>query len=146
MINLISGGQVDENNLTFEPKTYHVFDSFSGEDLTYEIRQRDKAQFIPDFSKEVDNERAFAEAYKKKNGSTPPPVGSTSTFVNFWNQITTDPLQAPIAVALGQGASGRGLGIGTTQKVIKGLVVVGGILLVLYGINTLTNAAKTLKN
>lgn len=66
-----------------------------------------------------------------------PATGSTSVFQNFMQQITTDPLKAPIAAAMGQGSSGPGLGDGsTTGKVIKGIATLGVIGLVLYGLNT----------
>lgn len=67
-----------------------------------------------------------------------PNTGSTSLVGNFINQITHDPLQAPIAAALGQGSGGPGLGTGTTGKVVKGVTTIGIILLVLYGINTVS--------
>lgn len=65
-----------------------------------------------------------------------PATGSTSTAVNFFRQITSDPLQAPIAAALGQGSSGPGLGGGTTSTVVKGVLGIGALALVLYGLNT----------
>lgn len=65
-----------------------------------------------------------------------PAVGSTSTTVNFFNQITSDPLQAPIAAALGQGSSGPGLGGGTTSTLVKGVMGIGALALILYGLNT----------
>lgn len=64
-----------------------------------------------------------------------PTQGSTSTFVNFVQQMS-DPLQAPIAAAMGQGSSGPGLGAGTTSNAIKGVVTVFGIGLALYALNT----------
>lgn len=63
-------------------------------------------------------------------------TGSTSTFTNFMQQITSDPLQAPIAAAMGQGSSGPGLGGNTTGKVLGGLATIAVIGLVLYGVST----------
>ncbi len=145
MVALINGGVVDENSLIFSEKSYNVFDAFTGENLTNEIRQSDKVRLFPGFDRARDNERSFVENYVKKNGKLPLPTGSTSIAVNFWQQITTDPLQAPIAVALGQGASGEGLGAGTTSKAIKTVVIIAGIALGLYALSTFTKFTQAIK-
>lgn len=145
MTTLISGGEISDNFLIFDASTYHVFDAATGEDLTYEIKQGDKVRLFDNFDRATDNERAYVEKYKRDNGTAPPPVGSTSTFVHFWNQITTDPLQAPIAAALGQGSSGPGLGENSTAKILKAVAVFAAVALTLYAISTFTKAAAVAK-
>lgn len=141
-INLINGGTVDSEDLNLNRNTYHVYDAYTGEDLTNEIRQSDKVRVFSNFDRTRDNERSANENLYA--GKTPPPIGSTSTLTNFYQQVTTDPLQAPIAVALGQGASGPGLGQGTTAKVLKTVVVIAAIGFTLYAINTAIKAKAAL--
>lgn len=66
----------------------------------------------------------------------PVQTGSTSTIGNFFTQIRTDPLRAPIAAALGQGSSGPGLGANTTGNLIKTVTFVALVGLALYGYNS----------
>lgn len=68
--------------------------------------------------------------------STGPNTGSTSVLGNFFKQITTDPLRAPVAAALGQGSSGPGLGKNTTGNIVKGAATLGIIALGLYAWST----------
>lgn len=93
-VTLLDGRTVDSQDLTFHPENYHVY--YNGEDVTNNMRQSDKAAIWSDFSRATDNERSYAEKYVRENGHNPPPAGSSSTFVNFWQQITTDPLAAPL--------------------------------------------------
>lgn len=64
-------------------------------------------------------------------------TGSTSTVGNFFSQIFTDPLKAPVAAALGQGSSGPGLGgANTTTSIVKGVATIAVVALALYALNT----------
>lgn len=145
-LTLLNGSQVDEQDLVFNEKDYNVFDAFTGENYTNLIRQSDKVRIFPGFDRAKDNERSFVENYVRQNGKQPLPTGSTSIAYNFWQQVTTDPLKAPIAVALGQGASGEGLGEGTTSKAIKTVVILAGIGLALYALSTLTKFKQAVSN
>ncbi len=118
-ITLISGRVVDSDVVDFDPAT-HLF-TLEGQDITDDIKRNDKRKFVG-FSDEQENLRWF-----KKNNPNAPETGSTSTLGLFWDQITTDPLDAPLdaADAAVQDILGR-----TSTKIILGgiaLVVVGYI-------------------
>lgn len=94
MITLIDGRIVDENSVEFNSGTYHFL--LNGEDITDNIYRKDKENFYG-FDATKDNERIYQEKYALAHGGkSAPPVGSTSTLGNFWDQMTSDPLQAPI--------------------------------------------------
>jgi hypothetical protein len=129
IVTLLDGRTVDSSELVFHPDTYHVF--FNGEDVTNNMRQYDKRQIWPDFDQSVDNERAYAERYFREHGTQPPPTGSSSTFVNFWQQIATDPLAAPLET----------LDATTSKlwenKTVKTVIIIAGIGVALYALSLL---------
>lgn len=112
-ITLISGRVVDTDNIAFDVPT-HLF-TLDGQDITDDIKRNDKRKFVG-FSDEQENLRWF-----KKNNPNAPETGSTSTLGLFWDQITTDPLDAPLdALDSGiQNILGR-----TSTKIILGTAAV----------------------
>lgn len=129
IVTLLDGRTVNSDELTFQPETYHVF--WNGEDVTNNMRQYDKRQVFPDFDQSVDNERAYAEQYFRQHGTQPPPTGSSSTFVNFWQQISTNPLQAPLETLDATFAQVTG------NKTIKTVLWIVGIGVALYAVSLL---------
>ncbi len=125
IVTLLNGATVDSDNLVFDSTTYHVFNG--SQDITLLMRQNDKVIVFPGFSRELDNNRASVEL--GHGGGVV--IGSTSTWDNFWHQIATEPLKAPLD-ALTKGVSDV-----WKNPVGKGVIIIGGILLVLYGANTL---------
>lgn len=129
IVTLLDGRTADSSELTFNSETYHVY--WNGEDVTNNMRQYDKRQIWPDFDQSIDNERAYAEKYFREHGTQPPPTGSSSTFVNFWQQIINDPLQAPLETL---DATAAKL---TSNTTIKTLLWIGGIAVALYAVSLL---------
>lgn len=123
-ITLISGRVVDSDVVEFDPAT-HTF-TLNGADITDDIRRNDKRKFVG-FSDEQENLRWF-----KKNNPNAPETGSTSTLGLFWDQITTDPLDAPLD-ALDAGVN-KILG-NTSVKIILGVVAVGVAAYVFYRVS-----------
>lgn len=112
MITLLDGRQIDPASVNFDTSTYHFY--YGGEDITNLIRRADKIATWPNFDMTVDNNRIFNEDVAAQgnanlgavqnilggvDATSTGQVGSTSTFGNFYNQITTDPLNAPLASA-----------------------------------------------
>lgn len=120
-ITLISGRVVDTEVIEFDPAT-HLF-TLNGQDITDDIKRNDKRKFVG-FSDEAENLRWF-----KKNNPNAPDTSSTSTLGLFWDQITTDPLDAPLD-ALDAGVN-KILG-NTSVKIILGVVAVGVVAYIFY--------------
>lgn len=91
---LLDGRTVNGDNIAFHPDTYHF--TLNAEDVTDQIRRSDKHALVPNFDDDIENTRVFTENYTAAHGQPPNPIGSTSTAVNFFNQIATNPLGAPI--------------------------------------------------
>lgn len=97
-ITLLDGTQVDTGNVSFNPVTYDFTLNSDGEDLTNLITVSDKRANWPNFDITAWNNMVYNQIYAQQNeGAAPPPVGSTSTLVNFTDQILTDPLAAPLS-------------------------------------------------
>ncbi len=126
-VTLLDGRSVDSTELVFHPENYHVY--YAGEDVTNNMRQSDKAAIWSDFDRAVDNERSYAEKYVRENGHAPPPAGSTSTFVNFWQQITTDPLSAPLETLNATAAKLTG------NTTIKWVLIIAAVGVGLYAVS-----------
>lgn len=123
-ITLLDGRSVDTANITYNPARftfiYRTPDGF--EDVTNNLRLIDMARF-PAF-----DQVSFLQnrSYQARPGPKP---GSTSTFVNFWEQITTDPLAAPLEGAgnlFSRGVEGI-FGNVNVQKIIITALIVGGV-------------------
>lgn len=120
---LLDGTSVAQNELRLDVVSYHVY--AGTRDITNLMRQADKVTAFPHFDRAVDNVRASDEA-AIANGETPVVVGSTSLWGNFFRQIFTEPLKAPLEAV---GNSFRGLSP-ETQAVVKVatvLLIVGGV-------------------
>lgn len=96
IIYFLDGTEVSSSDLTLDWSSYRVW--LGTENVTNEIRQSDKVKIWPGFSREKDNLRAHAEQQARR-GEPVTPTGSTSTWDIFWNQIITDPLEAPLDYA-----------------------------------------------
>jgi len=84
---------VDQSTIFFHPDTYK-FTRDNGEDLTYLISFADKKSFAG-----FDGARWLTIVSDLKNtGAIQPPL-NTSTASIFWEQLTTDPLAAPLESA-----------------------------------------------
>lgn len=136
IVTLTNGDQVDSSGLTFNPGSYHVF--WGTFDVTKIMRQNDKVQVFPGFSRELDNVRASDE-HTIEQGGTPATVGSTSTWDIFWHQIATDPLGAPLDAASNQVKKVWDNPLGKT------VIVIAGIALGLYALNTLAKFKDVVK-
>ncbi|SRR5260221_2270456 len=128
-ITLLDGRPEDTANIFFDPATYFFSDSATGEDLTFNIKLTDKQTFAGFVT-----QKWFDIASTLKNpgtgsgtgvaaGETPP-----STWSNFWGQITTDPLKAPID-AVTAGAKKLFAASGTV-KLMTGLAIAGIVFLI----------------
>lgn len=93
MITLLDGRTVDQAHVFFHPDTYK-FTADNGEDLTWLIKLTDKDSF-PGF----DRSRWFTIVSDLKNTGAIQPELNTSTWDIFWQQISTDPLAAPLEQA-----------------------------------------------
>lgn len=92
-ITLLDGREEDAADIFFDADTYHFTLHPSGEDITEQIRRADKLAMVSGFDQDRENRRVYEE--RSHPGSKP--LGSTSTAENFFEQITTDPLAAPLA-------------------------------------------------
>jgi hypothetical protein len=102
LITLHDGRQVDTGDILFDPaslqsQTPPVFTFIpTGENLDNQIRGPDMLDF-PGFDQTAWNNYRYTLTYESQHsGQAPPPIGSTSTLGNFVDQVTTNPLQAPI--------------------------------------------------
>ena len=132
---LTDGRQVDSTGIYFDANTYHFW--LGSEDITNKVKRADKISNWAKFDATVDNERLYAEKYVRENGKQPPPVGSTSTFKLFVNQITTDPLSAPLE-ALDKGF--KQISGNSTFRVIAVVAVGVGIIYALSTVAKLKGA------
>jgi len=124
-ITLLDGRMIESETLAFDPETYHF--TLSAEDVTDLIRRADKLAIIPYFDADIENNRIFAENWARTHGGQQPaPIGSTSTWSNFWQQITTDPLAAPLETL------NRGLNQLFTAPAAVKLALLAGVGLVVW--------------
>lgn len=97
LVDLLDGRSIESSNLRLNEDNYSVSIVSTGEDVTNNLRQNDKAQIFAGFDRAKDNLRSYVEQYRREhNGATPAPTGDTSLWGNFWTQITTEPLRAPL--------------------------------------------------
>lgn len=115
---LLDGTSVDSSAIDFDPNSYHF--NIGGNDITELIRRADKRTLVPGFDDDVENKRIFGEKY-----ANDPNVNTgeldTSVAGNFWHQITTDPLGAPLD-ALDAGVKKLANSSGIQKVVIIGVV------------------------
>jgi len=96
LIQLLDGRQVESSNVFFDDTNYSFKLGGTGEDITRLIRAVDKQTFAG-FDQTVYNDIVYVQGYQRThNGALPANVGSASTWSNFVQQITTDPLAAPL--------------------------------------------------
>lgn len=88
-ITLLDGRSVQVSNIFFNPDNYHFTLSPTGEDITNKIRRSDKLSNWNNFDPETDNIRLSTG-----NSNTEPLNESTTSI--FVDQITSDPLSAPL--------------------------------------------------
>jgi len=132
---LTDGSKVALSELTFDANTYHVF--AGSRDITNLMRQSDKVLAFPGFDRARDNIRASDEAAIAR-GDNPTTVGDTTIWGNFWHQIGTEPLKAPVEALM---RSFRGFDP-KTQTTLKVGVVLLGAGMILYGLKLV----KDIKN
>jgi hypothetical protein len=101
IITLIDGSSVDTADIMFDSGDYSFTLSTAGgtRDVTLQIREADKKANWPSWDVTTWNNIYYTKYLYpvSHGGTTAPAVGSTSTWDNFWGQITTDPLGAPLA-------------------------------------------------
>lgn len=129
-IALMDNRKIDLALLQFNPDTYHF--TIGNEDITNLIRRADKVRIIPNFDVDRENLRVFNEG----TGAGSPPIGSTSTLTNFLQQITTDPLAAPIETA-GRMIEGAAGAVSRSPYLFAGLAI-GGLFAAAYLWRTFT--------
>jgi hypothetical protein len=128
MITLLDGRQIAIETIYFNPADYS-FTSSAGENLTDLIRIADKDKFSG-----FDRSKWFTIVSNRKNGLPDnATAGSTSILGNFVEQITTDPLAAPLD-ALNTGINK----LFTAPGFIKAGLIVGAILVVYVIVKTKT--------
>lgn len=89
-IYLIDGSMIDDSQVKFDPATYQFYDPDTGQDLTDLVYRADKLKY-PGFDQTIENKRVYDKKYKAEHGGQgPPPVGSTSTLVQFADLTRTD--------------------------------------------------------
>lgn len=128
IITLLDGRQVDASNIFFDDSDYSFKLGGTAEDLTTLIKQADKKTFSG-FDVSVYNDIVYAQHYFAQHGSWPPSVGSTSVWVNFVQQITTDPFAAPLD-SLSSAISSAVDSDGFKKILIVGFIALGVLLLV----------------
>ena len=126
-IALLDGMSVDSKDIRFDSQNYHFF--VGDNDITELIRRADKRALVPGFDDDIENRRVYAERVFTPDvqGDQPAPIGSTSTWGNFWNQVTTDPLDAPLD-ALDAGVKKL-----VASSGVQKIVIVAVIGLLIYG-------------
>ena len=130
IITLLDGRTEDTGNVFFDPATYVFKDIASGEDLSNLIRFADKSNFPGwDAAKQL----AFTSNNSQGIANTPEntltPGETPGTLSNFWTQLTTDPLAAPLD-SLNKGID-KLVQAPAILKVGVAAVVVIGIVLIL---------------
>jgi len=93
MVTLTDGSIIDFNSIIYDPSSFIFSDSSNGDDISLIVPIAIKRQF-PDF-----DAAAYNEHYLAIHDPSLRRPGSTATLVNFWDQVTTDPLAAPLADA-----------------------------------------------
>lgn len=122
MITLLDDRVINPDEVTFNRNIYHF--TYRGEDITNLIRRADKRAMVDNFDDDIENQRLYVEKYVRENGVLPPEVGSTSTWAIFFDQLATDPLDAPLDAldtAVEKAFSSSGF---RTLAIIGGLLVV----------------------
>lgn len=92
----IDGGAYDVSQIQFDPETYHFFYGPTERDITNDILRSDKLLLVPEFDVRTEN---FRLSNEKRTGTGTP--GSLqpleeSTGKIFLEQVTTEPLKAPL--------------------------------------------------
>lgn len=126
---LLDGRTIDQSEVYFDPDAL-TWTAGNGEDLTWNLYFRDRQNFA-DFDVQAWNDKVYQARYAAEHGGqNPAPVGSTSTLANFWDQITTDPLDAPLD-SLNDFLKYLGKKIADSPAVQKiGVAVVIGVVLI----------------
>lgn len=115
-IQLLNGTTVDTDAINFDKSTYQFY--LGSENLTDLIRRIDKRRFSG-FDDTTENLRVYKLAHPDAMDT-----GPTTIWGNFWNQISTDPLEAPVELL--ERKVGGALD-STTGKIAIVLVVIGAI-------------------
>jgi hypothetical protein len=92
IVTLLDGNTVDSSSIVFDDRSYHFY--IGATDITRDLRRVDKLELVPNFDVERDNIRASQEAHGKTLQEYVPL--QTNAGVIFVDQITTDPLAAPL--------------------------------------------------
>lgn len=92
ILTLLSGNQIDSQNVNLDRRTYHVF--VQGSDITDDLTHAQKLSLFSDFDVEKENNRIHNERGSGTKYTLEPL--ETNTGKIFIDQITTDPLEAPL--------------------------------------------------
>lgn len=90
-ITLLNGRQAWTEEITFDPGNYHFYWGARNLDITDSMTREQKRTF-EGFDDETENRRLYADAHGGQDFNT----GDTTIWGNWWDQMTTDPLAAPL--------------------------------------------------
>lgn len=127
-ITLLNGSTVDTDAIVFDKETYQFY--LGSENLTNLIRIVDKRRFNG-----FDDTTEYQRIYNLSHPDAPQ-TGPQGIWANFWQQITTDPLDAPVELL--QEKVGGALD-STTGKIALALVAIG-VLAVLVAFHRKTSS------
>ena len=128
-IRLTDGRVVDMMDISYEPGSFSFTLVQPGlvEDVTNRVSVTDKQRFSG-FSLSGYNDYLYRQRYSATHGGqSAPQVGSTSTLVNFADQLFHDPLSAPLE-SLDKGVGKLAGSSGIQTLVILGVVAVGAYI------------------
>ena len=118
---LLNGSVIDTDAVEFNRETYHFY--LGGVDITNQLKREDKREGFVDFDDSKDNLRVYNELHPGQA-----PTGPTTIWGNFVEQVTTDPLAAPVEMLE------RGVDSALNTTTVKvGLVLLSiGVLAIIY--------------